>query len=296
MGGIKVYSVDINAGILRKGMTVQEFKSWVVGTIGDTNNDFYYSVTQSSDGGYVAVGYQDSQGQGVYDALIVKYDSNLNVVTQKGLGGLESDQFQSVIQSHDGGYVVVGYQVSEGQGGYDGLIVKYDSNLNVVTQKGLGGAGREYYRSVIQTNDGGYVVVGNQDSQGQGSNDAFIVKYDSNLNILSQRGLGGLESDAYYSVIQTNDGGYVAVGLQQSDSRGFNDALITKLPSDFNLISGSLVNHSGLSWTVPTLTETTPTLTETAPALVETNPTLTETNLTLTVTTPTLVETRSEKQ
>ena len=296
MSGIKIYNVGINSVQLSKGMTVVEFKSWIVSTLGGTTNDYYRSVIQTNDGGYVAVGNQNSEGQGSYDALIVKYDANLNVVSQKGLGGTTNDYYRSVIQTNDGGYVAVGYQQSEGQGSYDALIVKYDANLNVVSQKGLGGTSYDNYRSVIQTNDGGYVAVGNQSSEGQGNYDALITKYDANLNVVSQKGLGGSNSDNYYSVIQSNDGGYVAVGNQNSEGQGSNDALITKIPDDLNLLTGALINHSALSWTTPSLTETTPSLTETTPSLVETTPSLTEITLSLVETTPSLVETRSEKQ
>ena len=263
--------------------------------LGGSSNDRYYSIIQSNDGGYVAVGYQQSQSQGGVDALIVKYDSNLNVIKQAGLGGSGHDQYYSVIQSNDGGYVAVGFQQSQGQGSWDALIVKYDSNLNVIKQSGLGGSSHDYYLSVIQSNDGGYVAVGNQGSQGQGSTDALIVKYDSNLNVVKQSGLGGFSNDIYQSVIQSNDGGYVAVGYQGSQGQGSNDALITKLPSDL-VIEGVISNHSGLVWTEPTLVETSPTLVETSPTLAVTTPTLTATSPTLTETTPTLIETRSEKQ
>ena len=264
--------------------------------LGGLNADRYQSVIQSNDGGYVAVGNQRSDTQGLADALIVKYDSNLNLVTQKALSGLGNDFFYSVIQSDDGGYVAVGNQNSEGQGSYDALIVKYDSNLNVVTQKGLSGLGNDFFYSVIQSNDGGYVAVGNQNSEGQGSNDALIVKYDSNLNLVSHHGLGGSLSEIFISVIQSDDGGYVAVGNQNSEGQGSNDALITKLPSDFSLLTGSLINHNGLTWTTPNLVETSPSLVETSPNLVETSPNLVETSPNLVETSPNLVDKRSEKQ
>ena len=264
--------------------------------LGDTVSDLYRSVIQSNDGGYVVVGYQNSEGQGNRDALIVKYDSNLNLITQKGLGGSGIDYYQSVIQSNDGGYVVVGYQSSEGQGSADALIVKYDSNLNLITQKGLGGSGNDNFWSVIQSNDGGYLVIGSQNSEGQGNYDTLIVKYDANLNLITQKGLGGINNDLFYSVIQSNDGGYVAVGYQDSEGQGNRDALITKLPNDFNLITGPLVNHSGLSWTSPNLVETSPNLVETSPNLVETSTNLVETSTNLVETSPNLVEARSEKQ
>jgi len=107
--------------------------------------------------------------------------------------------------------------------------------------------------------------------------------------------LGGSGNDYYWSVVQSNDGGYVAVGYQQSQGQGGNDALITKLPSDL-VMDGVIGEHSGLVWTEPTLTVTAPTLTVTTPTLAVTTPTLTVTTPTLTATTPTLIETRSEKQ
>ena len=123
----------------------------------------------------------------------------------------------------------------------------------------------------------------------------MIVKYDSNLNVIKQAGLGGSGSDVYYSVIQSNDGGYVVAGYHGSQGQGSSDVLVTKLPSDL-AAEGTINNHTGLVWTVPTLTETTPTLTETTPTLTETSLTLVETSPTLVETSPTLVETRSEKQ
>ena len=65
-------------------------------------------MIQSSDGGFVAVGFQQSQGQGNYDALIVKYKADLSIDTQHGLGGTGSDVYYSVCQTSDGGYVAVG--------------------------------------------------------------------------------------------------------------------------------------------------------------------------------------------
>jgi hypothetical protein len=226
----------------------------------------------------------------------VKYDSNLNLDTQRSLGGSASDVYFSVIQSSDGGYVAVGYQSSQGQGSADALIVKYDSNLKLVTQRSLGGTNNDRYYSVCQSSDGGYVAVGYQGTQSQGSDDALIVKYDSNLNLVTKHGLGGSSDDYYRSVIQSSDGGYVAVGYQASQGQGNRDALISKLPFNLTSLTGSLSNHVGLSWTTPSLVETTPTLVETTPALTVTTPTLVETTPSLAVTTLSLVSTRSEKQ
>jgi len=287
--------VGLNGIQLSKGMTVAEFKSWIVSTLGGIGSDQYHSVVQSHDGGYVAVG-SSSDSQGIYDALIVKYDSNLNVVAQKSLGGSSSDYYYSVVQSHDGGYVTVGFQSSDSQGVYDALIVKYDSNLNVVTQKSLNGSERDIYLSIVQSHDGGYVAVGYQESDSQGVYDALIVKYDNNLNVMAQKSLGGSGTDYCRSIIQSNDNGYITVGYQNSDSLGDYDSIIIKLPNDFTLIDeGVLINHSNLYWSSTNITTTTPNLFDTWTSLIETTPTLNEIITTLTDSTSTLTEKRSEK-
>jgi len=63
MSGIKIYNVGLNGIQLSKGMTVQEFNSWIVSTLGGSSSDSFWSVTQSNDGGYVAIGYQNSEGR-----------------------------------------------------------------------------------------------------------------------------------------------------------------------------------------------------------------------------------------
>lgn len=204
--------------------------------LGGTGSDAFNHVVQSDDGGYVAVGYQTSQGQSGRNAMIVKYDSNLNVITQKSLGGGSSDEFESLMRTSDGGYIAVGSQFSEGQGARDALIVKYDANLNIIKQAGLGGLAYDYYFGICERHGGGVMVVGYQESQNQ-QYDAIIVEYDSNLNLIKQKGLGFNNYDHLVSITQSDDGGYVAVGYQASQGQGSYDALIVKYDTNLNVIT-----------------------------------------------------------
>ena len=71
---------------------------------GGTDTDYFNSITNTPDGGFVAVGfsYPNSfgngdwtgiSGKGNYDATIVKYDADGNVLWQKNFGGSDVDQF-----------------------------------------------------------------------------------------------------------------------------------------------------------------------------------------------------------
>lgn len=100
-------------------------------TYGGTRNDYGLSVIQTSDGGYAIAGYTDSSGAGDYDVYLVKADSSGNAQWSKTYGGTGLDIGDSVVQSSDGGYVIVGYTSSFGAGGTDVYLVKTDSSGNL---------------------------------------------------------------------------------------------------------------------------------------------------------------------
>ena len=146
----------------------------------DYDYDYIYSITETSDGGYIAGGYFQSEsvdlGNGVtltnnggYDGIIIKYDANGVVQWAKGIGGDDYDYIYSVASTSDGGYIAGGYFQSESvdlgngvtltnNGGYDGIIIKYDANGVVQWAKGIGGDDYDYIYSVASTSDGGYIA------------------------------------------------------------------------------------------------------------------------------------------
>jgi hypothetical protein len=77
-------------------------------TYGGTNEDWAYSVRQTSDGGYIVAGYTGSFGAGGYDFFLIKTDENGNIQWAKTYGGTDNDWARSVQQTYDGGYIVAG--------------------------------------------------------------------------------------------------------------------------------------------------------------------------------------------
>jgi hypothetical protein len=76
------------------------------------------------------------------------------------------------------------------------------------------GACYEGARSVQQTSDGGYIVVGKTRYWGPTPNDVYVLKTDGRGREQWSATFGGPEPDAYaaYSVRQTRDGGYIIAG------------------------------------------------------------------------------------
>ncbi len=75
-----------------------------------------------------------------------------------------------------------------------------------------GGTNNDYGRSILQTNDGGFVSTGCTASFGAGNYDIFLIKTDSSGNQQWMQTFGGSSNDYGYCVQQTNDNGFIIAG------------------------------------------------------------------------------------
>ena len=123
----------------------------------------------------MVAGYTASKGAGKSDAWIVKIDKDGNKVWDKTFGGKSYDGATSIIQSQDGGFVVAGYTCSKGAGERDTWIVKIDKYGSEVWDKTFGGKDWDQANSIIQSQDGSFVVAGYTESKGAGEKDAWII-------------------------------------------------------------------------------------------------------------------------
>lgn len=201
---------------------------------GGSNSDLAQEIKQTNDGGYIVVGYTNSndgdvtENMGQHDFWLIKLNEQGNLQWQSTFGGSYDDSAKSVVQTNDGGYVIVGSTHSNngdvfgnhGQG--DLWIVKIDGLLNIEWQKCYGGSANDYANSVQCTSDGGYIVVGSTrsidgDIKGfHGGVDYWILKLSKDGNIQWQKCLGGSDYDVARSIQQTTDGRYIVAGSSKS--------------------------------------------------------------------------------
>jgi hypothetical protein len=213
-------------------------------TYGGTGGEGAFSVQQTSDGGYIVAGYTGSWPY--YDIFLIKTDANGNIIWAKAYGGTSGDQAYSVQQTSDGGYIVAGYTGSFGAGYGDIFLIKTDANGNVQWAKTYGGTDLDWAYSVQQTSDGGYIVAGFTYSFGAGSWDIFLIKTDTNGNIIWAKTYGGTDWDVARSVQQTSDGGYIVAGRTGSFGAGDYDIFLIKTDANGNIIWAK--TYGGISY------------------------------------------------
>jgi hypothetical protein len=203
------------------------------GSAGDSEASL---VVQTSDGGYALAGFTNSTGNGVYSFWLVKTDSKGSMQWSKAYGGSGDSEAYVMIQTSDGGYLLAGYTTTPGTGGRQILLVKTDSNGNMIWNQTYGGPGDNVANSVIQTSDGGYAIAGSTDSAGAGGNDYYLVKVNANGIMEWSQTYGGLGDDYAYSVVQSSDGGYTLAGYSYSYSDGYNNFWLVKTDSNGNML------------------------------------------------------------
>jgi hypothetical protein len=198
-------------------------------TFGGADVDIGRSVQQTSDGGYIVVGFAYSNLNG--DVYLVKTDADGNQEWARTFGGSESDEGHSIRQTSDGGYIVLG---ASGSYRADFWLVKTDADGNQVWTKGFGETGVGLGRSVQQTSDGGYILVGTTELDPADSGDIRLIKTDASGNQTWAQTFGGLGHQDGHSVQQTGDGGYILVGETDSCEGAESDVYLIKTDADGN--------------------------------------------------------------
>ena len=179
------------------------------------------SVKQTSDNGYIIVGYKEL-GIPPYgrDLLLIKTDTNGDTLwTKTFVDSLKEGQGNSILQTQgnsiqqtmDGGYIITGSSSA------DVLLIKMNTNGDTTWTKTYDKNAQDWGNFIQQTSDGGFIIAGvtGYKFSDRGNNftgDIWLIKTDSNGDTMWTKTYDYGESDIGYSVQQTSDNGYVITG------------------------------------------------------------------------------------
>jgi len=144
----------------------------------------------------------------------------------KTYGGTKNESGNSIVNTVDGGYAILGYaqsmdgDITDKQNeSFDYWVLKFDAESHLQWSKTYGGSSDDRGNRIIQTVDGGYVILGYTQSTDQdvtenaGFQDYWLVKLNAQGDILWEKSFGYAGADIGISLIQTTDSGYLLVGV-----------------------------------------------------------------------------------
>ena len=227
---------------------------------GGSRDEGFTSIIKTSDGGYLSGGYSASvesgdktqASQGNNDYWIVKSDQNGKKLWDKRYGGSGEDYLNRVIQTSDGGYLLVGSSLSEisgdktqmSQGDRDYWIVKIDKRGKKQWDKSYGGRGYDELKKVLQLSTGEYLlagfsnspVSGDKSQASHGGNDFWLVKISSTGTKIWDKSYGGSLEETLGGIVSTEEGGFLLGGSSWSGKSG-NKSEESRGKSDFWLVA-----------------------------------------------------------
>ena len=244
---------------------------------GGDSDDFLTCLRQTTDGGFILGGYSLSGMSGTKtstnfnpevlgshsDYWVVRVDQNGDKLWDKSFGGSGRDRLFGIAQTSDEGYALGGWTLSENDGNKtaarinqqqqpDYWVVRLDADGNMLWDREFGAIdGDSELGGLEETEDGGFMLVGisagsasgNKTSPLIGGNDLWLVRLDSDGNMLWDRSYGGTGFDGSpsaeptASLSLTSDGGLIMGGSSQSGvggnksvpNYGVADLWVTKL-------------------------------------------------------------------
>jgi len=179
---------------------------------GGSTWDIVWRMDVTADGGYILCGGTND----IEDVWVIKTDSMGHIQWDAIYGGSGTDVPGNVHQLPDGGYFVSASTYSFGPGGDDYWLLRIDSLGNVLWDSTYGGTHNDELWDSRLTTDGGVIMTGGTMSYGAGNWDFFLIRVDSLGHTMWQNTYGGTYGDVSYSVGNTADGDFVAVGTTRS--------------------------------------------------------------------------------
>ena len=245
-------------------------------TFGGSNIDFSATGVICQNGDYVVAGSSLSTisgdkidtTRGLQDFWILRYNSSMTALWQKTFGGTNGDILYSIIETSDGGFLcggssdspISGDKTISNVGLTDFWLIKLDANGNIIWQKTYGGSDVDVLKSIVELNDGSFILAGGSNSpisgdkteNSRGNGDFWIIKINNNGDKIWDKTIGGTDAEDLTFISNVNNTELILSGTSLSNisfeksenSYGTYDNWVVKIDTSGNLIWDKTIGGS----------------------------------------------------
>lgn len=199
---------------------------------------------RTRDGGYIIIASEDASSRFrdnfiPHTGWIQKTDASGNEQWKRTFGEYPKKMVtpNSVLQTRDDGYIVLGDYSDWSNYINDAWIIKYDSYGNEMWRRIIRNkSGPSPYRpidvfpSIVETDEGNYIIGGVTSLYRTTGLDALIIKIDTNGTELWNMSAGGDGNQLIHTMQETSDGGLLFAGsMINLDPEGHMTAMLMKV-------------------------------------------------------------------
>ena len=151
--------------------------------------EVFWGVAVDSNDNIVCAGHAHDDDTEQNAALIAKYNSSGTLQWDRTLGGTGTDYFHAVAVDGSDNIICAGKTQSDGAGGDDAFIAKYNSSGTLQWDRTLGGTGTDYFHAVAVDGSDNIVCAGYTASDGAGHFDAITFRIISDGTLTGTHGV-----------------------------------------------------------------------------------------------------------
>ncbi len=208
-------------------------------TYGGAQNDKAYQFEIASDSTIIIVGETESYGSGYKDIFLLKIDEHGKELWNISYGGLSNDIGYNVQETNDCGYIITGQTRSTNPNKSAIILLKTNKDGEHQWNKTYYLSQENVGKSVIQTQDGGYLIAGYHGHIKDGFiyTQPFLLKTDQNGTHLWNQSYAQNEGLFQYAntVIEVDDG-YIVTGSYDRNENGYTQTILLKTDKQGNRI------------------------------------------------------------
>jgi hypothetical protein len=196
-------------------------------TYGGGGRDIAYSSCETEDNGLIILGLTTSFGSGK-DLYLIKLDHAGNILWSRTYGGTKVDTGIKIKHLSDGNFIIIGNTTSFEAQRRDLFLLKINPSGDEIWSHCYGGELNEFGLDVAETQDKGFILVGETNSFNVKDHDILVAKVDSAGKMEWSKSIGGDSLEFASSVVCVKDG-YILGGETNSIGSGGYDAMLVKI-------------------------------------------------------------------
>jgi hypothetical protein len=186
-------------------------------TFGGPGRDVGNDISECGNGDIILIGSTESFGAGFSDMWVIRTDSTGSPIWNRTFGGLGYESGSSVIEHSTGGLVLGGDRQTPAEYPNFWIIHTNDAGQPLWNHT-YGGTNGDFIPYVVECQDGGLAFVGTSFSFGAGEGDVWLIRTDTDGNVLWNVTFGGSANDCPNDIIECIDGGFAVIGTTESYS------------------------------------------------------------------------------